>query len=495
MSPRTRARPSLHHAVRPVRGLAAAAAVAVVLPLAAAAPAAAAPPANDARAAAQVISSLPATIQGTTVDASVEPDEPFGCTSVKNSVWYSFTPTRSRSILLALDAAGDMDASVDVVTRVRSQFSTAGCSITGPKGDATLDLDVTAGTQYLIRVAALANSVVDAFTLRVVAPDDPATAPGQRLPSTGVASSVQRFANQDDAWYADLVRGRTYRLNFVTVGDSCATVALFPAGTKSFGSSAPLRRRSCDAHMVFVADRDGRYPILVNAPRSSREVLKYRLRVGPALADDTAPGVRLLADQDVRGRLRGSELDALDLYRFGVAHRSDMRVRLATRKGFEVRLLSAGGRVLALGSHRLDARLARGRYFVAVSSVDGADGTYVLRRHARTITTARAVVNGRRSTAVGSGRTVSLAVRVRPAVDGPVTLVVQRFDPIDGWLFAARFHPQASNGLARTAWTPPALGRYRVTGRFDGTFRASPSDGGTASFAVVEPLAFTALAR
>jgi hypothetical protein len=73
--------------------------------------------------------------------------------------------------------------------------------------------------------------------------------------------------------------------------------------------------------------------------------------------------------------------------------------------------------------------------------------------------------------------------------------VVERFDPLDGWLFAARFRPQVSGGTAAVTWTPPALGRYRVAGTFDGTFRASPSDGGTASFSVVEPLTLTALAR
>ena len=71
-----------------------------------------------------------------------------------------------------------------------------------------------------MQVGARAGSADDAFTLRMVVPDDPAKAPGTKLPATGVAASVQRFANQDDAWYVDLVRGRTYRLNLVTVGSA-----------------------------------------------------------------------------------------------------------------------------------------------------------------------------------------------------------------------------------------------------------------------------------
>ena len=476
------------------RAVAAAAALALTVPLAAASPAAAAAPANDSRAAAQPVGTLPVTVHGSTAGATLDSDEPFGCAALKNSVWYSFTPSKDRSVLLALDAAGDLDASVAVFTRERSQLTQAGCATTDRRGEATLDLDVDGDTEYLVQVGARAGSADDAFTLRMVVPDDPAKAPGTKLPATGVAASVQRFANQDDAWYVDLVRGRTYRLNLVTVGDGCVNLELFPAGTKSFGGSS-LRDVSCDAHTVFVAEHGGRYPILVTAPRSSRAVLKYRLRVGAALADDTAPGLRLAADREVRGSLHGSELDALDLYRFGVAHRSDMRIRLATDHRFEVVLMTAGGRVLADGRHRLDARLGRGRYFVAVRSLDGANGAYVLKRHARTITSARTTVNGSRSTTVGQNRAVTLAVRVSPAVDGPATLVVERFDPLDGWLFAARFRPQVSGGTAAVTWTPPALGRYRVAGTFDGTFRASPSDGGTASFSVVEPLTLTALAR
>ena len=161
----------------------------------------AAPPANDSRTAAQDIGPLPASVAGTTVESSLEADDPPAtCSSgLKGSVWYQFIPSRSRSVLFALDAAGDMDATVEVFTRVRSQATFAGCAATDRRGEATTDLDVTAGSEYLIRVGPLANSVAERFTLRVVAPDEPATAPGQRLPGNGVSGTVDRFANPDDA--------------------------------------------------------------------------------------------------------------------------------------------------------------------------------------------------------------------------------------------------------------------------------------------------------
>jgi hypothetical protein len=283
-------------------------------------------------------------------------------------------------------------------------------------------------------------------------------------------------------------------VNFVTKGDVCATAEVYPPGSGKHFSGSSVRRLTCDEHSVFTPTKSGTYSVLVSAPRASRTALPYRLRVGEAGIDDSAPGLVLAADVDRRGSLHGNELDALDLYRFGVAHRSDMRIKLATTKDFEIRLMKPGGRVLGVGSSRIDARLARGRYYIAVRALDGAKGSYVLRRHARTITTAQMLANGRRrSTTVSSGRAVTLSLTVRPGVSGPATMLVERQDPIDGWLFVTRLHPSLAGGRASVSFAPPRLGRYRVTGSFDGTFTASPSFGGSAVFSVVEPLTMSAL--
>ena len=195
----------------------------------------AAPPPNDARTAPQELGALPATVRGTTAEATTEPDEPFSCgPAIKNSVWYSFTAAGDRGVLAALDAAGDMDAVVDVFERQRSQLRPVGCQPTNRRGQATVDFDAIAGTDYLIRVAPFSNSVADAFTLRVVVPDEPARPPGQALPGNGVNAFVDRFGNPDDAWAVRLREGRTYRINFVTTSSGCAQLALFPAGTSSF---------------------------------------------------------------------------------------------------------------------------------------------------------------------------------------------------------------------------------------------------------------------
>src|SRR4051812_12726133 len=211
-----------------------------------AAPAAAQPPANAARPAPRALS-LPARVGPPSAEATTDPDEPFSnCGSLKNSVWYAFTATSSRELLVALDAAGDMDAIVDVFVRQRSQITPVECARTNRNGQATLDIDEKTGTDYLIRVAPLNNSVAAAFTLRVLVPEPPATPPGAALPARGVTDRVERLANPDNAYAVRLGEGVTYRITLVTAGSACTRrTCSRPAATgtpRSARSSATARR-------------------------------------------------------------------------------------------------------------------------------------------------------------------------------------------------------------------------------------------------------------
>ena len=202
---------------------------------------------------------------GTTVDATTDADEPSpSCRSAGGSVWYAFDADEDRPVVVALDAAGDLDAFVDVFARERSQLVPVDCAATNRRGAATLELDAERGTSYLIRVAALPNSARDRFALRVVEPDRPATFPGPRLPRGGVSSAVDRIANADDAWSVRLQKGRTYRINFVSVR-GCASVDLYASE-----GAGPARSLRCDRHTVFVPSSSRAYTLLVRAPRGSR---------------------------------------------------------------------------------------------------------------------------------------------------------------------------------------------------------------------------------
>jgi hypothetical protein len=452
----------------------------------------AAPPPNDARAAAGGLGSLPASVRGTTVDATLEKNElGSACEATKNSVWYAFTAASGRAILVALDADGDLDATIDVYERQRSQVTPLACENTNRRGRATIEIDAARGTAYYIRVGARANSADDSFRLRVLTPDSPASFPGPKLAGKGVRGSVDRLANPDDAWAVRVRRGQTYRLNFVSSGGRCGRAQLF-ADAGSFRSDA-VRSLRCDAYTVFAAPSNGTYSVLVSAPRASRDRISYRLRVGPAQADDTAPGLRLANDVRVRGHLQGDELDAVDLYRFSVAAPSMLRLRLGTGRNFDLRLLSQGGHRLGgdtgfSGSKEIERRLAPGRYFVVVRARGGAAGRYTLRRLTRTITHSRMLVDGGRRTTVGPGAGVTLDLAVRPAVAGRAALVIERFDPLGGWLFHSSPRVGVGAGHGRLHFVPPSVGHWRISGEFLGTRRAAPSQGGTVHVTVEEPL-------
>src|SRR4051794_19604715 len=287
-----------------------------------AAPAAAQPPANDARTAPQALS-LPAQVRASTAEATTDAAEPFSnCGALKTSVWYAFTATSSRELLVALDAAGDMDAIVDVFVRRRSQIAPVDCARTNRNGQATLDIDEKTGTDYLIRVAPLANSVAAAFTLRVLVPEPPATPPGAALPARGATDRVDRLANPDNAYAVRLREGVTYRINLVTAGSACTRADLFAPGEYA---GRPQRTLACDGERVYTPPNAGTYSIRVQAPRASRTPRTYHLQVGRAGRDDTAPGLELADDHRVKGALQGRALDAIDLYRFTLARRSDVR--------------------------------------------------------------------------------------------------------------------------------------------------------------------------
>jgi len=90
---------------------------------------------------------------------------------------------------------------------------------------------------------------------------------------------------------------------------------------------------------------------------------------------------------------------------------------------------------------------------------------------------------------VRPARTVSIGVRITPGESGPVTVDVERFDPLAGWQFFTRFERRAAGGSATIAFTPPTVGRWRVRATYDGTRIAAPSGPSVASFTVAEPLA------
>ena len=469
---------------RLVGHLVALAALALALPPSAAAD----PPPNDQRAAAQAIT-LPSTVTGTTAESTLEPDEPFGCAQLRGSVFYEVrAPSRDR-IVMRLAASGDLDASLDIFRRTRSQLEPIGCEATDRRGTAALDLRPVQGAVYLIRVGQRANSEAGNFRLEVFAPEPPPRGPGRLLRARGADGVLDSLQDTRDAWSYRMRAGTTYRINLTA--RTCMSLLVFPPGTRDFESAEPVTTGACDGYVVLTprAGESGRYSFVVQAQPRRRSEQRYHLQAARARRDDTAPGLTLPNLRRVRGNLRGSAVDTVDLYRFSIARRSALELSLRHGGTGTMRLvlLDDRGRRRGGGSE-VSRRIRPGRYFVAVRTRNGAVGRYTLRRVSRIITRTAVTIDGERRARSVPGETLTIAATVAPDASGPVTLTIERFDPLAGWQFFREQRVNAVAGSARTPFTPPSEGRWRVMAAFEGTRIAAPSQSGFATAVVAPPL-------
>ncbi|MEA2190072.1 MAG: hypothetical protein QOI73_193 [Solirubrobacteraceae bacterium] len=472
------------------RAVAAAATALVLLPAAASA----APPSNDDRASATALGSLPAQITGTTVEATRVTTDPYSaCGNGGPQVWYRFTAPADERVAVRVLADGNLDAVVDAYLSERSQTRSVACDPTDASGIGALDFKASKDKTYLIAVSQLPNSVAGTFTLTVVAPQAPPRPPGPALPADGADGTLDRVGNVEDAYAVRMRAGHTYRLRLTGRGeDPCGvTGALYEPGTGDFDSD-PVKRFGCDrdgyATYTPGPHEGGRYSVLVSVPSGVRTLKRYHLEAAGAGFDDTSPGRFLANRSTASNRLNGARIDAVDLYRFTVARRSDLALSLRTAddNAFDMLVLNDRGHRVACtcddsGDIELTREIAAGRYFVAVRVRDRSAGTYKLRRVSRLLT--RTSIGIDRRTALGAAARV--AVHVRPAVRGPVTVTIQRFDPLAGWLFFRQQHLTAVDGRAGFGFGAPTVGRWRVSATFDGTTGAGSSASGFAQTLVV----------
>lgn len=453
-------------------------------PAAPAAPAATpAAPANDGRADAALIAALPATVAGTTVGATREPTDPStSCGCGGGSVWYRYVATTDGRVTVRLTAAGDLDALVDAFTLTRSQLSgSLAEQTTDAKGLASIGFAVTAGQTVLVRVARRENSVAGSFTVLFDAAAPPVRFPGPAIPRAGLTETLDAVLRPEGLVSARMVPGHAYRVAIsprtvlkkggATVEACAVRLQLLAPGERG----RPVKSIGCDGYFLFTPGQGqgGTYSIRTVVPAGTRGAQRYLLQVLPAEANDTAPGVFLGNHRRVRGALHGGTANRLDLYRFSVAQRSQLRLRLAGGKRLALILRTDQGRPVAAPGVGADIALnvPKGRYYVAVTAPAGAVGKYTLTRSTRVITRTRLVLPGHSRV----GRPVAVGVLVRPAAIGVARITYERFDPIAGWLYAATDTVRIRRGRAATQFRPPAVGRYRARVAYLGSLDAAES--------------------
>jgi hypothetical protein len=451
--------------------------------------AAEAPPGNDSRAAAQVVHALPATISGTVVGATAEPlEEGSSCAGAsEHTVWYSFRAAAAERVAVDLGAGGQLDATIDVFHARRSELQRVQCDRTDAHGNASLTFAASKNGLYLIRVAALPASQLAGFTLDVFLPTPAVGPPGPRLPAAGIAGRVDRIQNVNAAYSVALRSGVSY---IVSVADktpgACVSGGLYAPGTSSFEEASPIMHMFCGGFRLFTPGpgQGGLYSIQLTPDRGFRGVQHFRVQVAPAARGETAPGIALGNYGHARARLDGNGVQVLRLYRIDIHSDSNLTLRLLDPASarFNLQLRNINGHVIECqcsgsGPQTLTHQLKPGRYYAVVSTRGATAGNFTLIRQSRTITSTHVTFS---PSSASPGQSTPVVVKVSPAVSGPVTVDIERFDPVFGWQFYRQQSGFVSGGETALPFNAPAVGRWRVSGRFAGSRTASPSGAGFA---------------
>jgi hypothetical protein len=459
------------------------------------APSIAAPaPANDALASAQPISvhSLPATINGTVIGATTEANErQSACdVSTSNSVWYSLRVSNAQRVGIDLAAAGALDATVDVFHAVRSQLSSVECQETEGQGKTSLSIQASKNGLYYVRVAAVQGSQLAGFTLEVFTPTPAVRPPGVPLPAAGISGQVDRVQNINAAYSIAMHAGVSYLIDLANgTKGACVSGALFAPGTSSFGieegeeggSRAGLLHIRCGGYRLFTPGpgQGGVYSFDITPRQSRSGVQRFHLQVAPAGPAETAPGLPLGNYSRARGYLNGRSVHVLRLYRMEVTSHSNLTLKLTAPESadFKLQLRNQSGDVIECncegsGSQMLQHQLQPGTYYAVVSVRDKTSGSFTLERESRTIT-ATTISFGTAKATPGQG--LAIDVKVSPTESGPVTVDIERFDPVFGWQFYRQERAFASGGLATVSFAPPSVGQWRANATYEGSSTASPS--------------------
>lgn len=423
------------------------------------------PPANDNRGGAQAVR-LPGSIRGTTLGATADDADPGACGLRGGTVWYRLASRRDGRVLLRLTAAGQLDAAVTVLQRVRSRTEGVVCAATNRRGVATVGFASRRGATYLIAVGHVANA--DPGTFRIdtfLSEAAESLRAGRLLPRGGVRSDVHGLTDVNDVWRVSMRPGTTYRLGFSS--PSCASVTLRAQRVLS----RALASMECSGYRTFTPGPDGGgVYVLEVVAAGGAQAQGYRLLFAPAAPDDLGVGIELRNRAAIRGSLDPDRLDLQDVYHFDVERRAEVRIDVTGGLRFQL-LTDGGSRLGSFASVR--RQLAPGRYVVAVTGAVGDPAVrYALSLLVREITSTSLRLA---STTVAPGSAVSIRPEVANASTGVIEIQIDRFDPLTGWHFNRLLRIRVGESAS---WTPPAEGRWRLRASFKGTVDASPSRSG-----------------
>ena len=435
-------------------------------------------PANDSQTSAIVIDATSSASAGTTQDATLAKTDPSACGDiVTGTVWYALANVPNRNVVLRLTTAGGFDASVAVYRLRSGRLSSVERNETDENGVATIAFSARDGD--LVVIGQRTGSGPGTFTLAALVP---------QLPEVGSRAHAARRRARDGGGVPRRERPLACRPDsgddipdqLRRPGRRVPTFALYRPGGLDDAHQSLLLRCNRSASFTPGPDGGGRYLVLVGVAYSSGRV-PYRIEVSRAQPDDTAPGLALPVGVWHSGRLHPSQADQLDMYRFVLADRSDVTLRLARPwpHNASLQLLRDSGKSLDRG-RAIRRPLAPGTYYVIVSAPTGGHMVgyrLMLRKHG--VSTLSIPELQKRHVALGIPLTLS-AVIGRPT--GHVaTVEIDRLDPLQGWLFLRDVGMRvALDASASVTWAPSSVGIYRVR-------VTAPSRSGYVTFSVAAP--------
>ena len=432
--------------------------------------AAAAPPPNDNRADAVVLPDFPASVHGTTAEATTERLDPqvSRCGRIEATVWYRIEAAPDGTIVATTQAAAGFSPVVRIYRRGSSSITELDCGTANAGGKVVVSVGAVRGAGYLIVVGRRPGTRDGEFDLRAdlflpPANDERegATALG-RLPAQARATTLGATPSAADGcgmaggsvWYrlTGPASGRVL-LRLEAAKELDAVIAVHRAVRSRLALVTCGRTDSKgNALLAFDATRGARYFVAVGEQRNSSPG-EFRLRAQPAEPAEHAPGRAMrrgLARDSVNGLTDVNDIWSIRLHR-GTTYRiafSSTPCATAT--------LRARGRVvrLACGAHTAftPGRDGGGRYSIEVR----AGSTPRPQRYRLRIATA-------------GPDDVGIGVGLRPGSSARGSLAPQGVDVLDLYHFDVQRPSEARLSLAQAPGRSFALTLLTDTGsRVDG---------------------------
>src|SRR4051794_7203259 len=303
------------------------------------------PPANDTRAAAEVVQAFPATLQGSTVGATAERLDPQTgrCGASESTVWYRIDQAPDGLIRLAVQGAGFAPA-VRVFRVGRSAISEVRCANARAGAAATVSIESVRGASFLVMVGKRPATADAAFQLDAALFLPPANdhrggaLRAKPFPTTVSGSTVGATGDDDDpdscelagqtVWYA-FAAGRSGRIAIkLRAGGDVDTsfVVLRQVRSKSQLVGCAQTGSNGQGSTTLDLERGGRYLVAVGQQRGSPPG-PFSFQVVAAQARETL-ATRVLGARGVRDTVHGLA-DVNDLYVVGF--RPGVTYRIAFR--------------------------------------------------------------------------------------------------------------------------------------------------------------------